>query len=234
MNSLANCYVNGEKVKVAFFMVGKDDSGDSLVDPWPKEGIDDAGHDAIAQSVDNAGHHVGNHSDTHKHAWEGFLWQDKVSVTDYENEIQACENRISTALGKTPEKIFRPPYWGLQQTVAGYGPYNDNVGTAAANKGYQVIWGASGFGEITWSGWETVADNTIEYLKTKWNTKQNPVLKDKPAILCYHEDHAPIPDNMADIVNRIQNKGFLLQQFDPTRCDADRTYYPRPASLRVR
>jgi len=231
VNSLANCYVNGEKVKVAFFMVGKDDTGDSPVDGAPKEGIDDPGHDAIVQSVVTAGHYVGNHTDTHKHAWDNPpLCLTPVSVADYENEIQACKGRIDAVLDPDPEKIFRPPYWGRRQTVLGYGPYNANVGTAAANQGYQIIWGTSGFGEIDFiwppEDWEDIADNTITYLKDKWNTKAQPLLKDKPAILCYHEHFDPIPGHMSDIVQRIQNKGFLLHQFNPSKCDPDRLYYP--------
>ena len=213
VNLLANNYVNGTKVKAVFFQIGKDGSERRFGDVFSYEGIDD--NKTVTIGVNGAGHVVGNHAEHHN-----YLDGDTKAIV--KAEITGCETWIIWALGSVPEKIFRPPYWADSQDIR----------DGASELGYQVIWGKSEFGELLpWPltpSWEQIADNTIDYLKTQWNTRAEPQKKTKPAIIFYHENHGPISTAIDTMVERIRNKGFLLEHFDRNRCDPNKSYYQGP------
>ncbi len=210
VNDLADFYVNGEKVKAAFFMVGEDGSGGW--DPWfPKEGIDE--NPTVPLQVKNAGHYIGNHTQHHYAFYEATPEQTVI------DEVTQCDLMIQNAIGTTPY-LFKPPYWNDPLCV-----YS---GAAALAK--QIVWGRSGFGELGAgsSKWRGVAKSTESYLQEKWNTKEYPNKKDSPSIICYHEYHDSIWMHMKDIVKYLQDKGFVLESFSPDKCVPNKSYYPEP------
>ncbi len=80
-------------VKSTFFLVGM------WVDKYPES----------VKAISDAGHDVGNHSDTHPHLPQ--LTDEKMT-----SQIEDCNNKIEKIIGKRPT-LFRPPY----------GDYNNKV-----------------------------------------------------------------------------------------------------------
>ena len=93
------------QVKITFFMVG------DWIEKFPE----------AAKKINEAGHEIASHSDTHPH----------VTNLSYEENIQEIEksnDKIEKITGKRT-KIYR----------ASYGEYNDTVIKAANDKGYYTI-----------------------------------------------------------------------------------------------
>ena len=80
-------------VKTTFFLVG------SWVDKYPES----------VKAISDAGHDVGNHSNTHPH-------MTKLSKEKEKEEISLCNEKIYKITNKKPT-LFRPPY----------GDYNNSV-----------------------------------------------------------------------------------------------------------
>ncbi len=92
-------------VKITFFMVGD----------WIDKNAE------AVKKIYEAGHEIGNHSNTHPH----------VSNLSYEEnllEIEKCSQKIEQITGKKPT-LYRAPY----------GEYNDTVVKAGFENGYYVI-----------------------------------------------------------------------------------------------
>ena len=84
-------------VKITFFMVG------DWVDKYPE----------AVKKISDAGHEIGNHSNTHPHV-NNLTYEKNIS------EIEECNKKIEKITGKK-SKVYRGPY----------GEYNDNVINAA-------------------------------------------------------------------------------------------------------
>ena len=80
-------------VKSTFFLVG------DWVDKYPDD----------VKDIYDAGHDIGNHSDTHPHMTE-------MSTEEQKNQIIACNEKIKEITGKEP-KLFRAPYGDYNNTV---------------------------------------------------------------------------------------------------------------------
>lgn len=80
-------------VKSTFFLVG------DWVDKYPDD----------VKDIYDAGHDIGNHSDTHPHMTE-------MSTEEQKNQIKACNKKIKEITGKEP-KLFRAPYGDYNNTV---------------------------------------------------------------------------------------------------------------------
>ena len=80
-------------VKSTFFLVG------DWVDKYPDD----------VKDMYDAGHDIGNHSDTHPHMTE-------MSTEEQKNQIKACNEKIKEITGKEP-KLFRAPYGDYNNTV---------------------------------------------------------------------------------------------------------------------
>ncbi len=94
-------------VKSTFFLVGM------WVDKYPES----------VKAISDAGHDVGNHSDTHPHLPQ--LTDEKITA-----QIEDCNNKIEKITGKRPI-LFRPPY----------GDYNNKVVEITNNlKMYCIQW----------------------------------------------------------------------------------------------
>ncbi len=94
-----------ENVKVTFFMVGD----------WVKK------YPEAVKKIYEAGHEIGNHSDTHPHV-------NKMSYEKNRKEIIECSNKIKEITGKSTS-LYRGPY----------GEYNDTVIKAARAEKQEVI-----------------------------------------------------------------------------------------------
>ena len=82
-----------KEVKATFFLVG------DWVDKYPES----------VKAIADAGHDVGNHSNTHAHLPQ--LSDDKI-----QSDLESCNSKIQQITGKCPT-LFRPPY----------GDYNNNL-----------------------------------------------------------------------------------------------------------
>lgn len=93
------------KVKVTFFMVG------DWVDRFPE----------ALKKISDAGHEIGNHSDTHPHV-------NQLSLEKNQSQIKECADKIEKITGKK-STLYRGPY----------GEYNDTVIKAAQLENHKTI-----------------------------------------------------------------------------------------------
>ena len=94
-----------ENVRITFFMVG------DWVEKYPE----------AVKKIADAGHEIGNHSNTHPHV-------NSMSYEQNRKEIQECSNKIKQITGKGTS-LYRGPY----------GEYNDTVIKAATAEKHKVI-----------------------------------------------------------------------------------------------
>lgn len=92
-------------VKATFFLCGY------WVDKYPEE----------VKRIFEAGHTIGNHSNTHPHG-------NSLSLQKNIDEIKGCHEKVKKLLG-IDMQLYRPPF----------GEYNDTVLTAAKECGYYAI-----------------------------------------------------------------------------------------------
>lgn len=81
------------KIKSTFFLVG------SWVDNYPDD----------VKKISDAGHDVGNHSDTHAHL-------PQLDKTGTISELKNCNEKVKKITGKSPT-LFRPPYGDYNNAV---------------------------------------------------------------------------------------------------------------------
>ena len=93
------------KVHITFFMVG------DFVTKYPE----------AVKKIHDAGHEIGNHSDTHPHV-------NNLSLEENINQIQKCSEKIEKITGKKTT-LYRGPY----------GEYNDTVIKAAKSQNHTTI-----------------------------------------------------------------------------------------------
>ena len=97
--------LNDNNTKITFFMVG------DWIEKFPE----------AVKKIQEAGHEIGSHSDTHPHV-------NKLSYEENIEEIEKSNDKIEKITGNRT-KIYRAPY----------GEYNDTVIKAAQDKGYYTI-----------------------------------------------------------------------------------------------
>lgn len=116
-------------VKSTFFLVGM------WVDKYPES----------VKAISDAGHDVGNHSNTHPHLPQ--LAMEKIT-----SQIEDCNNKIEKITSKRPI-LFRPPY----------GDYNNNVIDATNNlKMHCIQWDVD---SLDWK--DPTPDEMINRIKSK-------------------------------------------------------------------
>ncbi len=72
-------------------------------------------HPALAQTVVESGHQLGNHTYHHLSGW-------KVSTQTYLDDVAACDAILADTVGEIP-RFFRPPYgWMSPGQAKGLGP----------------------------------------------------------------------------------------------------------------
>ncbi len=198
---LMHCKVDDEPVKAAFFMLGdaRDWSyfNDFDFEVW--KGSVQQHPDAVTR-VYGLGHFVGNH--TQHHAWfpkyELFNFNSMEEfITD---EISQCEGEIKKALHKSSAGIFRAPYLQEQD-------YPLPVYEAARGLGFTVVGG-----KIADGAWLSVAEaqeKARDILET-WQEAE-------PVVLIFHDNRSVTYNHIGEIVSYLQNEGYSLAHFDPTR-----------------
>lgn len=91
--------------KATFFLVG------IWVDKYPE----------LVKAIQERGHEIGNHSDSHPH-------MTKISADKMRQELAGLSDKLEAVTGQRPT-LFRPPY----------GDYNNEVVTVARAEGYEVV-----------------------------------------------------------------------------------------------
>lgn len=104
MDEILEILKNNE-VKITFFMVGE----------WVEK------NEETVKKIYEAGHEIGNHSDSHPHV-NNLTYEENI------REIEECSQKIEQITGQKPN-LYRTPY----------GEFNDTVIRAALESGYHVI-----------------------------------------------------------------------------------------------
>lgn len=121
--------LNINEVKITFFMVG------DWIDKNPE----------AVKKIYEAGHEIGNHSNTHPHV-------NKLTYEQNLEEIEKCSQKIEQLTGKKPT-LYRAPY----------GEYNDTVLKASfENEYYAIQWNKDTLDYQALTGeqmWKRIGDN---------------------------------------------------------------------------
>lgn len=192
---------DGRPVRAAFFMVGGKPQGFwehrkyyAPYETWPRKGSL-CDHPTVAQNVLAAGHFIGNH--TAHHAW--FRWPWLSSEQSIHREISAWEEAARSALVHGGHKLLRPPY--LVNTK--------NLRAAARARDYTVVPGISTGDSLPFADAAYVKQKALRILEA-WN-------EPRPCVLVFHDIFPVTYTCIGEIVRFLQDKGFTLVHFDPTR-----------------
>jgi len=152
-------------VKATFFLCGY------WVDKYPDE----------VKKIYEAGHTVGNHSNTHPHG-------NQLSLQKNKEEIMGCHEKVKNLLG-IEMNLYRPPF----------GEYNDTVLTAAEECGYYPIqWDVD---SLDWK--EFGAEQEIKQVLNHKHLGNG-------SIILFHNDAKYTPEALGTIIKGIKEKGFEI------------------------
>lgn len=152
-------------VKTTFFLCGY------WVDKYPDE----------VKKIYEAGHDIGNHSNTHPHSSKLSLEQNKHNIMD-------CHNKIKDLLGYEAF-LFRPPF----------GEYNDTVLNAAEECGYYSIqW------DVDSLDWKNLGiDHEVNQVLNHKHLGDG-------SIILFHNDAKFTPEALDTIIKGLKEKGFEI------------------------
>lgn len=152
-------------VKATFFLCGY------WVDKYPEE----------VKKIFEAGHTIGNHSNTHPHG-------NQLSVQQNKDEIMAVHKKVKDLLG-IDMFLYRPPF----------GEYNDTVLTAAEECGYYSIqW------DVDSLDWKNFG------VEKEVNQVLNHKHLGNGSIILFHNDAKYTPEALGTIIKGIKEKGFQI------------------------
>ncbi|UCB53002.1 MAG: polysaccharide deacetylase family protein [Candidatus Zixiibacteriota bacterium] len=153
----------------------------------------------LTQFAHQQGHLVLNH--THHHTEFGYRMLNDEEIRE---DILLCAEEIRRTLGREPEKILRSR--ALRE--------DRRFERKARRMGYRFCtgellddWEASSVEEI-----QTRAEEILE----SWNTREDPRLHPYPSILIFHEFPELVCDHIGEIIGYLQDRGFVLVNFDPS------------------
>jgi len=149
----------------------------------------------LAREIQNAGHLVGNHT-TH-HGWFHWPWLDTRAAV--EKELRDWEAVAMPALGTLEQRLFRPPYLIVTETVR----------QTARGLGYRVILGES-------SG-DATPRITLAELKAKTQAILDGWRRPIPCVLIFHDPRPVTYQHLEEVVANLREHGFHLVHFDPHR-----------------
>ncbi|NLP47018.1 MAG: polysaccharide deacetylase family protein [Epulopiscium sp.] len=150
-------------IKATFFLVGD----------WVKRYPDEV------KRIADAGHEIGNHSDTHPHVAQ-------MSKESLKKEIMTAHQRVKDLTGRDM-KLFRPPY----------GEYNNTVIEAAEECGYYAIqWDVD---SLDWK--EYGVDPLIKQVLDHKHLGNG-------SIILFHNNAKYTKDALNSIIEGLMNKGF--------------------------
>jgi len=149
-------------IKATFFLVG------AWVDKYPES----------VKQIHNAGHEIGNHSNSHPDST-------KISVEELKKELTCCNQKIYELIGVTP-KLFRAPF----------GAYNNNsIKTVESLKMYNIQW------DVDSCDW--MEGHTAERIKSDVLKKVKP-----GSIVLFHNAAAYTPDALPAIIEKLLSDGY--------------------------
>lgn len=152
-------------VKATFFLCGY------WVDKYPDE----------VKSIYEAGHTIGNHSNTHPHG-------NQLSLEQNKEEIMGCHEKVKKLLG-IDMNLYRPPF----------GEYNDTVISAAEECGYYSI------------QWDVDSLDWKEFgVEQEINQVLNHKHLGNGSIILFHNDAKYTPDALETIIKGIKEKGYEI------------------------
>lgn len=152
-------------VLATFFLCG------TWIDDYPEE----------VKKLYEAGHDIGNHSNSHPHGSQLSLEQNKA-------EIMAVHEKIKGLLGVDME-LFRPPY----------GEYNDTVLQAAKECGYYAVqW------DVDSLDWKNLGN------EQEINQVLNHKHLGSGSIILFHNDAKFTPECLDIIIKGLKEKGYEI------------------------
>mgnify|MGYP005768553859 FL=1 len=152
-------------VKATFFLCGY------WVDKYPEE----------VKRIYEAGHEIGNHSNTHPHG-------SKISLEQNKNEIMEVHKKVKDLLDYDMD-LYRPPF----------GEYNDTVLQAAKEVGYHTI------------QWDIDSLDWKEYgVEHEVNQVLNHKHLGNGSIMLFHNDAKYTPDSLDSILKGLKEKGYEI------------------------
>lgn len=158
-----------ENVSATFFLCGY------WIDKYPEE----------VKKLYEAGHTIGNHSNTHPHS-------SKLSLEQNKQEIMEVHKKVKDLLG-VDMNLYRPPF----------GEYNDTVINAAEACGYYTIqWDVD---SLDWKNYGVEAEvNQVLNHKHLGNG----------SIILFHNDAKFTPDALSTIIQGLRDKGYEIVPID--------------------
>lgn len=193
--------IDGTPVKAGFFMLADAPAGfwQRRMYYAPYELWNDKGSIAkfpeIARRVQQAGHSIGNHSTYH--GWLRWPWLDTPEAV--QREFTDWETVANPILGSSNPRLFRPPYFLLNTTVR----------ETASRLGYRIV-----MGELAG---DAMPEVTLVAIKEKTQSILAAWRKTYPCLLIFHDNRPTTYQHLDEIVINLQQQGFRLVHFDPTR-----------------
>ncbi|MBR1444205.1 MAG: polysaccharide deacetylase family protein [Firmicutes bacterium] len=152
-------------VKATFFLCGY------WIDKYPE----------LVKKINDEGHTLGNHSNTHPHG-------SHLSLEENKNEIMTVHNKINELCGVTMQ-LYRPPF----------GEYNDTVLRAVRECGYYAIqWDID---SLDWK--EYPANDEVKRVLSHKHLGNG-------SIILFHNDAKYTPDALVDIIDGLRGKGYEI------------------------
>ncbi len=150
------------EVPATFFVVG------AWVDKYPES----------VKQLNDAGHRIENHSNTHPH-------MPNLSASQMANELSACNEKIAKITGRTPT-LFRCPY----------GDYNNQTITATADANMHCIqWSIDSHDWMENATAESIANRVISKAHNG-------------AIVLFHNDADFTPAALPSILKALKEQGY--------------------------
>lgn len=152
-------------VRATFFLCGY------WVDKYPQE----------VKKIYEAGHDVGNHSNTHPHSSQLSMEENKQNIMDAHNKVKQLLN--------IDMFLYRPPF----------GEYNDMVLNAAEECGYYSV------------QWDVDSLDWKEYgVEQEINQVLNHKHLGDGSIILFHNDAKYTPDALNTIIQGLKEKGYEI------------------------
>ena len=149
-------------VPATFFVVG------AWVDKYPES----------VKALNDAGHRIENHSNTHPH-------MPQLSKEQIINELESCNNKIKAVTGRCP-KLLRVPY----------GDYDNAVLETTENIGmYTIQWDVD---SLDWKDHAT-ADSICKRVTSKVKNG---------SIVLFHNDADHTPEALPNILKTLKDEGY--------------------------
>ena len=150
------------EVPATFFVVG------AWVDKYPES----------VKQLNDAGHRIENHSNTHPH-------MPQLSRAQISNELTACNEKIAAVTGRTP-KLFRPPY----------GDYDNNTIDATAELSmYCTQWSVDSLDWKENATAQSICHRVVSKVKNG-------------SIVLFHNDAEHTPEALPQILKTLKDQGY--------------------------